>query len=111
MDRGPPWGSSDQSSDQAITLANRGWHDEPEVALAIISASGGDGSLPLEIAHNRVNRPLVAAGVHTHATNQVGAGLGTALNQSGADRGTGQGGEIHRCRVVNCVNCSMDRGP
>ena len=97
--------------DQAIPLADRGRQDEPEVPLAIISASGGDGSLPLKVAHNRVNRPLVAAGVHTHATNQVGAGLRTALNQGSADRGTGQSCEVHWSWVVNCVNCSMDRGP
>ena len=39
--------------------------------------------------------------VHSHASHDVGAGLGTVLDQGAADRGAGQSREVHWSGVVN----------
>jgi hypothetical protein len=52
---------------------------------------------------------LVAFGVQSHASHKVGAGLRSLLNQSGADRGPGDGRKVHWSVVVNCYHyCPRD---
>jgi hypothetical protein len=82
---------------KAITLADRGGHDEPEVALAAVAAGGIQGACLLHVNHEGVNGALVAAGVHAHGANQVAAGHRAVVDQAGADRGADDGGE-HRMR-------------
>jgi hypothetical protein len=43
----------------------------------------------------------MALRVESHAPHDVGAGLGSLLNQSGADGDAGQSGEVHWGGVVN----------
>ena len=45
--------------------------------------------------------PLVPFRVQSHTSHKVAASLGTLLNQSGADRGAGDGREVHLSGVVN----------
>ncbi len=97
----PPVGSTDESSDQAITLADLTGDDEPEIPLAVVGAGGIQNAITLQIDHDGMDGALVAAGIHAHAPNDVGAGLGTVLNQGGADGGAGESGEVHRSGVVN----------
>jgi len=93
--------SADQGGDQTIPLADRGGDDEPQIPLAIVGAGGAQDAVALQINHNGVDGALVAAGVHSHAPHDVGAGLGSLLNQGGADCGAGQSGEVHWSGVVN----------
>ena len=91
-----PSRSDRQGGGKAITLADRGGHDEPEVALAVVAAGGVQDALPLHFNHESVNGALVLARVHSHASHDVGAGLGTVLNQCAADCGADDGAEVHR---------------
>jgi hypothetical protein len=97
----PPFGSADQSSDQAVPLADCCGDDEPQIPLAIIGTGGTQDAVTLQINHNGVNGALVAAGIHSHSPHDVGAGLGSLLDQGGADCGAGQSGEVHWSGVVN----------
>jgi len=45
--------------------------------------------------------PLVPLRVQSHTPHDVGAGLGTVLDQGAADRGAGDGREVHWSGVVN----------
>ena len=89
--------STDHSGDQAVTLADRGGHDEPQIPLAIVGAGGIQDPFLLQVNHQSVDGALVALGVQTQFPHQVGAGVGTALDQSAADRGADDGVE-HRFR-------------
>ena len=97
----PPWESADQRRDQAVPLADCCGDDEPQIPLAIIGTGGTQDAIPLQINHNGVDGALVVAGVHSHSPHDVGAGLGSLLNQGGADCGAGQSGEVHWSGVVN----------
>ena len=48
-----------------------------------------------------MNGPLVPLRVQSHASHKVAASLVTLLDQSGADRGPDDGGEVHWSGVVN----------
>ena len=93
--------STDHGGDQAVTLADGAGQDVPGAALAVASADGVQDALTLHLNHESVNRALVLAGVESHALHDLRAGLGTVLNQSGADCGADDGAEVHRCGVVN----------
>ncbi len=99
----PPWGSSDQGSNQAVPLADGVGQDEPDIPLAVVAAGGVQDTLLLQVNHQSVNGALVAPGIQSQGAHQVGAGLGTVLDQGGADGGADQGGE-HRsgCRWLTC---------
>jgi len=102
----PPQGSDAcHGGGKAITLADRGGHDEPEVALAAVAAGGIQNACLLQVNHHGVDGAFVAAGVHAHGANQVAAGHRAVVDQVGADRGADDGGE-HRSGVVNWVYCS-----
>jgi hypothetical protein len=88
--------STDQGSGESITLADGGRNHEPQITLAVVGACGVQDALTLHFNHESVNRALVLARVETHATHKVGAGLGTVLNQGGADCGADDGAEVHR---------------
>ena len=93
--------SPDQSSDQAITLADAVGVDEPGATLAVAGADGIQDPLTLQIDHDSVDGALVALRIESHAPHDVGAGLGTVLDQSGADGDAGESGEVHLIGVVN----------
>ena len=97
----PPYGSTDQGSDQAVTLADGGRVDKPGAPLAVAGADGVQDTLPLHFNHDSVNGALMAAGIQTHAAHDLRAGLGTVLNQGGANGGADDGAEVHRSGVVN----------
>ena len=86
--------SPDQSS-EAIPFADGGGIDEPLVPLAIAEAHGVDDALPLHVYHHSVDCALVAAGIQSHALDDLRAGLGTVFNQGGADGVAGESGEVH----------------
>lgn len=97
----PPYGSTDQGGDQAVTLADRSGDNEPQVTLAIVATGGAQGAIALQVNHDGVNGALVTLRIQSHAANQFGAGLGTVLNQGGADGGADDAVEVHRGGVVN----------
>ena len=78
-----------------------------EVPLAALAADGVDlcPELPiaLQIDHHGVDGAFVALGVHAHAANDLRAGLGTVVQQGGADSDAGEGVE-HGSVVVNKSN-------
>ena len=92
---------SDQGSDQAITLADAIPPDEPQITLAVLVVRCSQDTIALHVHHDGVNGALVAAGIESHAVNDVRAGLGSVLNQRGADCSAGECGEVHRSGVVN----------
>ena len=93
--------SADQSSDQAVPLADGIGIDEPLIPLAVAEAPCVDDAIPLHVHHDGVDGALMAAWIQSHAPHNVGAGLGTVLNQGGADCGADQSGEVHWSGVVN----------
>ena len=97
----PPIVSPDQGGSESITLADLTGDDEPEIPLAVVGACGTQNAITLQIDHHGVNGALVALRIHAHAPNDVGAGLGTFLNQGGADSDAGESGEVHWSGVVN----------
>jgi len=103
-----PSRSDRQGGGKAITLADRGGHDEPEVALAVVAAGGIQDACLLQVNHHGVDGALMAAGVHAHGANQVAAGHRAVVDQAGADRGADDGGE-HRVRCV-CSGIIQGRG-
>jgi len=90
-----PAGGSDacHGSSDAVPLADRGRHDEPEVALAAVGAGSIQSAVLLHVNHEGVDGALVAAGVHAHGANQVAAGHRAVFDQAGADRGADDGGQ------------------
>lgn len=92
--------SPDQGSDQAVTLADLIGVDEPQIAPLTLHG-GAQSALPLQIDHNGVDGALVALGIESHAAHDVGASLGTVLDQGAADGDAGESGEVHRSGVVN----------
>ncbi len=90
---------SRDGSNQAVTLTDRGGNNEPQVALTIVGAGGIQDAFLRQVNHQGVDGALVAAGIQTHGTDQIGAGLGTVLDQVGADGSADDGGE-HRSQVV-----------
>jgi len=97
----PPYGSTDQGSDQAVTLADGSGENIPGAALAVAGADGIQHPSTLQIDHHGVDGALVVAGIHAHSANQVAAGLRTLLDQDAANHGAGEKVEVHRCGVVN----------
>jgi hypothetical protein len=91
----PAPGGSDacHGSSDAVPLADRGGHDEPQVALPIIGAGGIQNACLLKVDHEGVDGALMAAGVHAHGANQVAAGHRAVVDQAGADRGADDGGQ------------------
>ena len=92
--------SPDKGSDQAIPLPDLIGMNEPYIAASALHC-GAQNALPLHIDHDRMDGSLVALGVQSHAPHKVGAGLRALLNQGGADRGAGDGREVHLSGVVN----------
>ena len=92
----PPYGSTDQGSDQAVALADPIGIDEPGAALAVAGADGIQRALALKINHHGVDGALVALRVHAHNADQIGARLRTLLDQDAADHGAGDQVEVHR---------------
>ena len=86
--------SPDQGGDQAIPLPDLIGMNEPYIAASALHC-GAQNALPLHIDHDRMDGSLVALGVQSHPAHKVRTSLGTLLNQSGADRGAGQCGEVH----------------
>lgn len=97
----PPYGSTEQGSGDPITLADGGGVDKPLPPLAVAEADGVKDALPLHLNHESVNGALVLAGIETHAAHDLRTGLGTVLDQRGADGGADDGAEVHRGGVVN----------
>ena len=95
-------GSTDQGSDQAVTLADAVREDAPAVTLAVLGAGCGEDPCILQIHHDGVNGSLVAAGIQSHAAHKVAAGLGSLLDQGRTHGGADDGAEVHRSGVVNC---------
>lgn len=89
---------------EAVTLADV---VHIEVPLATLPRDGVDfrPDLPiaLQIDHHGVDGSLVALGVHSHATDDLRAGLGTVVEQGGTDGDAGEGVE-HGSVVVNKSN-------
>jgi len=85
---------SDEDCSEAVTLAD-GAH--VKMPLAALPRDGVDlcPELPiaLQIDHNGVDGALVALGVHAHATDDLRAGLGTVVQQGGADSDADEGVE------------------
>jgi len=92
----PPYGSTDQGSDQAVTLADGSGENIPGAALAVAGVDGVKDALPLHFNHDGVNSALMLAGVHSHASDDLRAGLGSVLNQGRANSGADGGAEVHR---------------
>ena len=99
--------SPEDGSSETIPLSDCGREDKPEVALAILGTGRADHTITLQIHHHGVNRTLVALGIHAHGPDDLGAGLGTFLNQGGADGDAGQSGEVHWFGL----NCVYHKGP
>ncbi len=93
--------STDQGSDQAVALADLVREDAPGAALAVAGTDGVQRALTLKIDHNGMDGALVAAGIHAHTADQIGARLRTLLDQDAANHGAGDQVEVHRCGVVN----------
>lgn len=93
--------SPEQGSGKTITLADRSGENVPGAALAVAGTDGIQGTLTLKIDHHGVDGALVAAGIHAHGANQIGAGLRSLLNQDAANHGAGDQVEVHRSGVVN----------
>lgn len=95
---------SHKDCSEAVTLADV---IHVEVPLATLAADGVDlcPELPiaLQIHHHGVDGALVALGVHTHAANDLRAGLGTVVQQGGTDSDANEGVE-HGSVVVNKSN-------
>ena len=89
-------GSTDESSDQAITLADGSRVDKPCAPIAVAEADGIQDAFTLHLNHESVNSALVLAGIQSHAAHDLRAGLGTVLNQGRTDSGADDGAEIHR---------------
>lgn len=89
---------------EAVTLADV---VDIKVPLAALARDGVDlcPELPiaLQIDHHGVDGALVALGVHTHAANDLRAGLGTVVEQGGTDSDANEGVE-HGSVVVNKSN-------
>ena len=92
--------SPDQSSDQAVALADRSREDAPLIA-ALALHGGGEDACRLHINHHRVDGALVALRVQSHASDDLRAGLFAVLNQGGADGVAGDQVEVHLSGVVN----------
>lgn len=93
--------STDQGSDQAVTLADRGGMNEPQITLAVVGTGGTQDAAALHFNHESVNGALVLGRVETHAPDDLRAGLRSLLNQGGANGGANDGAEVHRSGVVN----------
>jgi hypothetical protein len=88
--------SPDQGSSKAVTLADLIDADEPQIPLARgIVAGGAQDAITLQVHHQGVDGALVAAGIQTQFADQIGAGMGTALDQGGSDGGAEDGAD-HR---------------
>ena len=97
----PPYGSTDQGGDQAVTLADAVPPDKPLVTLAVGAAGGAQNTVALHVHHNGVDGAFMAAGVHAHAADDLRAGLVTVLHQDGADGVAGEKVKVHLSGVVN----------
>lgn len=95
---------------EAVTLADV---IHIKMPLAALAADRVDlcPELPiaLQIHHHGVDGALVALGVHTHAANDLRAGLGTVVQQGGTDSDADEGVE-HGSVVVNKGNLQDEMG-
>ena len=96
----PPYWSTDKGGDDPIPLPDAVCVSKPQIASCALHG-GTQNPFTLQIDHNGMDGALVAFGVQSHASHKVGAGLRSLLNQGGADRGPGDGGEVHWSVVVN----------
>jgi hypothetical protein len=92
--------SPDQGSSETIPLPNRSGNRKPQIPFPIVSTGRGDASSSLQINHKGMDGSLVAAGIQTQGAHQVGAGLGTFLDQLGADRGADDGADHGSVRLI-----------
>jgi hypothetical protein len=72
--------SSDQGSDQAVTLADCGRIDPPQIALAVTVTGCKQNAIALHVHHNGVDGALVALGIQSHAPHNIRACLIAVLN-------------------------------
>ena len=93
--------SSDQGRDQAVTLADCGRIDPPQIALAVTVTGCKQNAIALHVHHNGVNGALMALGIQSHAPHNIRACLGSLLDEDDANSGADDGGEVHRSGVVN----------
>lgn len=92
----------DQGSSEAVPFADRCGINEPQIPFAVAVAQGIDDPLLLHVYHHSMDCALMAAGIHSHTPHDVGAGLGTILDQGGADSDAGQSRKVHWIGL-NCV--------
>jgi len=85
--------SPDEGSSEAVPLADLIGADEPEIPLAVAAAGGIQNAILLEVNHKGVDGALVAAGIETQFPHKVAAGMGSALDQGGADGGAEDGAD------------------
>lgn len=88
--------SSDQGRDQAVTLADCGRIDPPQIALAVTVTGCKQNAIALHVHHNGVNGALVALGIQSHAPHNIRACLIAVLNQVGADGSADDAVKVHR---------------
>ena len=84
---------SRDGSDQAVALANLIKVHKPQIPLAVIGTGCGQGACLLKINHKGMDGALVTARIQTHRAHKVAAGLGSVVDQAGADRGADDGCE------------------
>ena len=92
---------TNQGSDQAVTLPDCRGDDKPEIPLAIVGAGCIQDTIALHIHHDGVDGAFVAARIHAHAAHNVAAGLGSLLDQGGADGSASESRKVQRSGVVN----------
>jgi len=99
--------SPDQGSSESIPLADHSGVNEPQVTLAIIGSGGAQDAILLHVNHKGVDGSLVAAGIESQFPHQIGAGMGSTLDQGGADGGSEDGGD-HQILQVARVPFPLD---
>ena len=73
---------------------------KPQIPLAIIGSGGAQNACLFQINHKGVDGALVTARVQTHRAHKVAAGLGSVVDQAGADRGADDRSEHDRFGIV-----------
>ena len=82
---------SREGGDDAIPLADLLKVHKPQITLAVIGTGGTEHTILFQIDHKGMDGALVTARIKTHRANQVAAGLGTVVDQAGADGGADDG--------------------
>jgi len=83
-------GSTDHGGDQPVTLADCLRIDKPQIPFAIVCSGGAQNAALFHVNHNGMDGALMAPWVHSHASDDLRAGLGTLLNQGRTDSGADQ---------------------